>query len=185
MKKGNCPGRRNVQTPSKAHAAESRSFLKKRTKKLLRNLGEPVRTGRSQNDQKFFASRRAGAAFFFKKAGLPALTGPRAGVGGPGQLRKKKQKTFATWLRPLRIGSAQTRKVRCSFSAEKKTLPSQAGAASPMKMTVNVTESVTRPWSTAGLNRTSLKSSQLCTATSKSGSPERRIVLQTCVAPFG
>jgi hypothetical protein len=51
--------------------AESRSFLKK-TKKLLRNLGEPIRTGRSQNDQKFFASRRAGAAFFSKsKAFLP------------------------------------------------------------------------------------------------------------------
>jgi hypothetical protein len=48
--------------------AESSSFLKKRTKKLLPNVAEPIRTGRSPNDQEFFAS-------FFKKAGLPALTG--------------------------------------------------------------------------------------------------------------
>ncbi len=41
--------------------AESGSFLKKRTEKLLRNLGAPIRTGRSHNDQKFFA------AFFSKK----------------------------------------------------------------------------------------------------------------------
>jgi hypothetical protein len=59
-----------VKTPSKAHVAESRSFLKKRTKKLLRNLGEPARTGRGQDDQKFFASRRAGAAFFSKQQAL-------------------------------------------------------------------------------------------------------------------
>jgi hypothetical protein len=57
-------------TPSKGQVAESGSFLKKRTKKLLRNLGEPIRTGRSQNDQKFLASRRAGAACFSKKQAL-------------------------------------------------------------------------------------------------------------------
>jgi hypothetical protein len=42
-------------------------FFEKKHQKLLRNLGEPIRAGRSQNDQKFFASRRAGAAFFSKK----------------------------------------------------------------------------------------------------------------------
>jgi hypothetical protein len=30
--------------------------LKKSTKKLSRNVAEPIRTGRSQNDQQFFAS---------------------------------------------------------------------------------------------------------------------------------
>jgi hypothetical protein len=34
----------------------SSSFLKKRTKKLLRVWAEPIRRGRSQNEQKFFAS---------------------------------------------------------------------------------------------------------------------------------
>jgi hypothetical protein len=35
---------------------ESGSFLKKRTKKLLRTWAEPYRVGRSPNVQKFFAS---------------------------------------------------------------------------------------------------------------------------------
>jgi hypothetical protein len=41
----------------------SGSFLKKRTKKLLRVWAVPLRKGRSQNNQKFFAS-------FFKKEAL-------------------------------------------------------------------------------------------------------------------
>jgi hypothetical protein len=59
-------------------------------------LAEPVRTGRSQNDQTFFAT-------FLKKEVLPALTcklcrgtaptatWPGAAVGGPGQFFFKKQ----------------------------------------------------------------------------------------------
>jgi hypothetical protein len=47
---------------------ESSSFLKKRTKKLLQVWPRSIRTGRSSNNQKFFAS-------FFKKEvlafGLP------------------------------------------------------------------------------------------------------------------
>jgi hypothetical protein len=52
-----------IEAPRHGQATESGSFLKKRTKKLLQNLAGPIRTGRSQNDQKFFAS-------FFQKRSL-------------------------------------------------------------------------------------------------------------------
>jgi hypothetical protein len=60
-----------------AHAAESGSFLKNRTKKLLQIQAEPLRKGRSQLSKSFLL-------LFFKKQGRPAacLTCGRL----PGQL---------------------------------------------------------------------------------------------------
>jgi hypothetical protein len=47
---------RPVPEPLRSQVEESSSFLKKRTKKLLRVRAELMRRGRSQNNQKFFAS---------------------------------------------------------------------------------------------------------------------------------
>ncbi len=57
---------------------ESRSFLKKRTKKLLRVWAEPIREGRSQKDQKFFGS------FFQKRTAFFLLLSCTAAQAGPG-----------------------------------------------------------------------------------------------------
>jgi hypothetical protein len=86
-------------------------FFEKKNQKLLRNLAEPNRRSRSQNDQAFFA------LFFLKKAFLPlyllanciVAPPPRRG-GGPGQLRKKKHNSNLFRLWPFLIGSAQARK---------------------------------------------------------------------------
>jgi hypothetical protein len=43
------------------------SFLKKRSKKLLCVLASAFPDGLSPDDQRFFGSRRADAAFFFKE----------------------------------------------------------------------------------------------------------------------
>jgi hypothetical protein len=45
-----------ITTLGERKKQESSSFLKKRTKKLLRVWAEPLRRGLSQNEQEFFAS---------------------------------------------------------------------------------------------------------------------------------
>ncbi len=79
---------------AQASGRGSGSFLKKRTKKLLRVGARSIRECRSQNDQKFFAS------FFQKRSASlppclpcavappPPLPSPRAGEGDPGQLQE-------------------------------------------------------------------------------------------------
>jgi hypothetical protein len=64
---------------------ESSSFLKKRTKKLLRINARSIRKGRSQNNQKFFA------AFFPKRS--PSFFEP---PGRPTWAVVKKERLSAT-----------------------------------------------------------------------------------------